>query len=91
MSNFWFLNDEPIGHHRDLTHNGVMVSSDAFFQAQQPAAVFKHGVLLRYSVYFAGRAGRQTRGQRDPSRSVATGLAPIHTSRYRSSRFFDGT
>lgn len=35
-------------------------ASDDFFENAQPAAVLKHGLLTRYSVYFAGRAGKAT-------------------------------
>jgi len=40
-----------------------MVSNEEFFRFQKPAAVLKHGLLRRYAVYFAGKAGSRTGGR----------------------------
>lgn len=40
-----------------------MVSNEEFFRSQKPAAVLKHGLLRRYAVYFAGKAGSRTGGR----------------------------
>lgn len=40
-----------------------MAASTDFFERRSPQAILKHGVLTRYAVYFAGRAGRATGGR----------------------------
>lgn len=40
-----------------------MAASTDFFERRNPQAVLKHGILTRYAVYFAGRAGRATAGR----------------------------
>lgn len=40
-----------------------MPASSDFFEQRNPQAVLKHGVLTRYAHYFAGRAGRATKGR----------------------------
>lgn len=40
-----------------------MVSNEEFFRSQKPAAVLKHGLLRRYAVYFAGKAGHRRGGR----------------------------
>lgn len=39
-----------------------MSANESFFAHQKPAAVLKHGILARYAIYFAGRAGSRTKG-----------------------------
>lgn len=41
-----------------------MASSDKFFEAKKRAAVFKHGILGRYPVIFAAKAGSLTDGKK---------------------------
>jgi three-Cys-motif partner protein len=40
-----------------------MPASSQFFDQRHPQAVLKHGVLVRYATYFAGRAGLATGGR----------------------------
>jgi three-Cys-motif partner protein len=40
-----------------------MTTADRFFGERSAQAVLKHGILTRYAYYFAGRAGRATKGR----------------------------
>ena len=40
-----------------------MAANERFFEQRQPAAVFKHGILSRYSTVFAAKAGSVTAGR----------------------------
>jgi three-Cys-motif partner protein len=40
-----------------------VAGNESFFDTRRPQAVFKHGILSRYALYFAGRAGHATGGR----------------------------